>query len=70
MVIAMTKPVVRWREHECLNCGHKQSISTNHVMGCIDYCKNCSWKPSFGKKENAIPFGTHTYRPFKCLEEN
>lgn len=56
------------RLHECLNCGHKQQIKTNHEIGCIDYCKNCSWKPSFGN-DIAIPFGgNQAYRRFKCCE--
>lgn len=59
---------VRYRKHRCLNCGHVQEIQTNHLNGCIDYCKECSWKPSFGKKEYAIPFNGRTYRPFEYVK--
>ena len=60
---------VDYRNFKCRNCGHVQKIQTNHEGSCIDYCKNCSWAPSFGKKENAIPFNSHTYRPFDFTEE-
>ena len=59
---------VKYRNHECLNCGHEQLIQTNHLIGCLDYCHNCSWKPSFGK-DIAVPmFGNQAYRRFKCIE--
>ena len=51
------------RRYKCRNCGHEQMINTNHTGPVIDYCKECSWKPSFGK-DQAIPFGGHTYRNF------
>lgn len=60
---------VDYRNYKCLNCGHVQSIQTNHEEGCIDYCRGCSWKPSFGKAENAIPFNGRTYRPFVFTTE-
>lgn len=55
---------MEYRPYKCDNCGHIQQISTNHTSGCIDYCKECSWKPSFGDQKNAIPFNGRTYRPF------
>jgi hypothetical protein len=58
-----------WRHFKCLNCGYVQLIQTNHEGTCIDYCKNCSWKPSFGKKEYAIQMFGHTYRPFEFTTE-
>ena len=55
---------IAYRDFKCRNCGHVQSIKTNHEMNCIDYCKNCSWKPSFGG-DVAIPFmGFEAYRNF------
>ncbi len=62
----------RNRLYKCRNCGHKQKIGTNHTDSCIDYCHECSWKPSFG--EFSVPFNGRTYRPFdyvgsKRLEE-
>lgn len=52
------------RKFICLNCDHIQEIHTNHKGECIDYCKSCSWKPSFGK-DIAIPmFGNQAYRRF------
>lgn len=59
------KPKVEWRPYRCMNCGHEQMISTNHLGKVIDYCKNCSWKPSFGNPDYAIPFNGRTYRPFE-----
>ena len=55
------------RLYRCLNCGHEQKITTNHKEPCIDYCQECSWKPSFGKF--AIPFMGRTFRPFECIEK-
>jgi hypothetical protein len=52
------------RTYMCLNCKAFQKITTNHEEMCLDYCKSCSWKPSFGKAEYAIPMFGHTYRPF------
>jgi len=55
---------VAYRDFKCRNCGHIQGVQTNHTGSCIDYCKNCSWKPSFGK-DVAIPFGGNmAYRNF------
>jgi len=55
-------------EHTCCNCGHKQSISVNNDIGCLDYCKECSWKPSFGT-DGAFPmFGNQAYRRFKFTD--
>lgn len=59
----------KYRNFKCKNCGHVQSIQTNHEGECIDNCKECSWKPSFGKKEYRIPFNGRTYRPFVFTEE-
>jgi hypothetical protein len=56
---------VTYRLYQCLNCGNVQPMQTNHTDVVLDYCKNCSWKPSFGKKEYAIPMFGRTYRPFK-----
>jgi predicted nucleic acid-binding Zn ribbon protein len=53
---------VAYRNYKCRNCGHVQPILTNHKLACIDHCKECSWKPSFG--QYAIPFNGRTYRPF------
>lgn len=58
---------VDYRNYKCRNCGHVQLIQTNHQIECFDYCKNCSWKPSFGKY--AIPFNGRTYRPFDFVSE-
>jgi len=65
-----TRPVVKYRQHRCRNCGHVQSIQTNHTSGCLDYCKGCSWKPSFGSDgAYSIPaLGGQTYRRFECIE--
>lgn len=52
--------------HTCKNCGHVQSISTNHDMGCIDYCKGCSWKPSWGTR--AYHVGSHRQFVFSRAE--
>ena len=57
---------IEYRKYKCRNCGHIQDIQTNHLGSCIDYCKECSWKPSFGKY--AIPFGGRTYRPFDYVD--
>jgi DNA-directed RNA polymerase subunit RPC12/RpoP len=59
------KPKMAYRPYRCMNCGHEQSIQTNHLGKVIAYCENCSWKPSFGKPEYAIPFNGRTYRPFE-----
>lgn len=56
-----------YRKHECLNCGYIQKIKTNHLSGCIDYCKNCSWKPSFGKDIAIKMFSCQAYRRFKYV---
>lgn len=59
---------VKYRRHGCLNCGHIQDIQTNHFGGCLDYCKRCSWKPSFGY-DIAVPmFGNQAYRRFVCID--
>lgn len=58
--------MVGYFNHQCVNCGHEQMIQVNNDLGCIDYCKNCSWKPSYG--EHAIPFNGRTYRPFKFCD--
>jgi hypothetical protein len=60
---------VEYRPFKCKNCGHVQDIQTNHEGTCIDYCKECSWKPSFGKAEYQIPFNGRTYRPFEFCNE-
>jgi len=51
--------------YRCLNCGEKQTIGTNHYGPVYSYCHGCSWKPSFGKAEYAIPMSGRTYRPFE-----
>lgn len=53
---------LKYRFYKCKNCKHVQEIQTNHEGEVIDYCKSCSWKPSFGKY--AVPFNGRTYRPF------
>lgn len=53
-----------YRPFRCKNCGHEQPIRTNHEGECLDYCHGCSWKPSFGIAEYAIPMFGRTYRPF------
>jgi hypothetical protein len=55
---------VRYREFRCDNCGHVQQVQTNHEDKCFDYCKNCSWKPSWGKSEHKMMFNGQTYRLF------
>jgi len=60
---------VAYRVYRCRNCGNFQKISTNHHGSCFDYCGGCSWKPSFGKAENAVPMFGRTYRPFDYVEE-
>ena len=55
---------VSYRNYKCRNCGHVQPIQTNHKLACYDYCKECSWKPSFGRADCAVPMFGHTYRPF------
>lgn len=59
---------VSYNDHKCKNCGHVQLIQTNHDMGCIDYCRNCSWKPSFG--EHKIDFCGRAYRPFEFVKKD
>lgn len=68
--------VVRYREYRCRNCGHMQSISTNHQGPCYDYCHECSWKPGwrsdpskYGDKSLDFPFNGRTYRPFDYVSE-
>lgn len=56
-------PEVKHRFYKCKNCRHVQQIQTNHEGDVIDNCKNCSWKPSFGRGK-AIPFNGRTYREF------
>jgi len=69
MTATASKPVVKHRKHRCRNCGHVQIIQTNHTGGCLDYCKACSWKPSFGE-DIAVPmFGCQAYRRFECIED-
>ena len=69
-----------YRQYRCKNCGHVQPIQTNHTGECADYCGRgpdgveaggnggCSWKPSCGKPEYALPMFGRTYRPFECVE--
>lgn len=55
------------RMHECENCGNRQKIKTNHEGGCLDYCKECSWKgQNFGKGLGQRMFGV-IHRPFKFV---
>ena len=65
----MTTLPAAYRNFKCKNCGTVKLIQTNHEDSCIDYCPECSWKPSFGKAENAIPFNGRTYRPFTFTTE-
>lgn len=58
-------PKYEHRPYRCMNCGHEKTIGTNHEGRVIDYCEGCSWKPSFGKAEYAVPFNGRTYRPFE-----
>lgn len=68
----MDYPKATYKPYVCTNCGHEKEIQTNHYLECYDYCKGCSWKPSFGKgsatfSEVKIPaLGNQTYRKFKC----
>ena len=55
---------VAYRNYKCRNCGHVQPVQTNHLGSCIDYCRGCSWKPSFGSRDNSVPFNGRTYRLF------
>jgi hypothetical protein len=55
---------LEYRLYKCKNCGNVQKIQTNHIGECFDYCKGCSWRPSFGKREYQIPMFGQTYRPF------
>ena len=68
---------VSYRTYRCLNCGHEKQIQTNHTMPCIDYCHECSWKPSWrGNPElykvkddgMSITFNGRTYRPFEAVD--
>jgi hypothetical protein len=68
---------VAYRNYKCRNCGHIQMVSTNHLGSCIDYCHECSWKPSwrasgnYGVKDDglSVPFNGRTYRPFDYESE-
>ena len=64
------KPKRALRPYRCMNCGHEKMIQTNHLGRVNDYCENCSWKPSFGNPDYAIPFGGRTYRPFEYAGPN
>jgi len=58
------------RRYTCQDCGQEQKISTNHTDDVSDYCRGCSWKPSFGKTGHNIPaLGGHTYRRFSYVGE-
>lgn len=50
-----------FRPYKCDNCGHEKNVRTNHEGSCLDYCENCSWKPSFGE---GFPMFGKTYRQF------
>jgi hypothetical protein len=56
-----------WRLYRCRNCGNEQHISTNHHGACFDYCRGCSWKPSFG--EHGVRMFGRMYRPFDYVRE-
>lgn len=53
------------RTYRCLNCNTLQTITTNHLGQCFDYCRECSWKPSFG--QYSVPMFGRTYRPFEYV---
>jgi DNA-directed RNA polymerase subunit RPC12/RpoP len=59
---------VKYRVYKCRNCGNEQQIQTNHLGSCYNYCKNCSWKPSWGEYIGVPMFG-HQYRPFDYVRE-
>ncbi len=70
------RPVVAYRKYRCMNCGHEQPVQTNHEGKVINYCNECSWKPSWrGNPEHhkikddgmSIPFNGRTYRPFEYV---
>jgi hypothetical protein len=56
------------RVYRCRNCGNENKISTNHLGACIDYCRECSWKPSWGP-DAAVPFNGRTYRNFYYVKD-
>jgi len=56
------------RPYECTVCGHEQEIETNHTDSCLDYCKGCSWEPSFGEGYAVPVLGDRIYRVFVCTE--
>jgi hypothetical protein len=67
---------IKFRAYRCRNCGHVHNISTNHTGSCIDYCHECSCKPSWrgsgiykGEDGLSIPFNGRTYRPFDYESE-
>lgn len=58
--------MVQHRPYQCLDCGHKTRISTNHTDDVSDVCPKCSWKGvGHGNTGHNIPaLGGHTYRRF------
>lgn len=58
------------RNFKCANCDHVQGIKTNREGECLDYCKECSWKPSFGKDKAYPMFGAKAYRRFVFHSNN
>lgn len=54
-----------YRPYKCTVCGHEEEIQTNHTGTVSNYCKGCSWKPSFGPGHKIPALGNHTYRVFK-----
>lgn len=56
----------RPRAYRCTNCGTDQQISTNHTGPCFDFCRGCSWAPSFGM---GAPMFGRTYRAFVFVGE-
>lgn len=56
---------LEYRPYICNVCGLKEDIQTINEGSVLHYCKNCSWKPSFGKGHKIPALGSHTYREFR-----
>jgi hypothetical protein len=54
------------KTYQCTECGHQQTITTNHHGKCLDYCKHCSWR--MGQYSGVMMFG-HMYRTFEYVRE-
>lgn len=40
----LSEDVAGWKWYACDYCNTPKKISTNHTMGCLAHCENCSWK--------------------------